>query len=125
MAGDSLYKQLESVFNEVRDSCMKDAKEKTKKHAQKLKNKIRKDSPEKTGDYKKGWTVEKTMETEFNYSVVVRNKKEPTLPHLLENGHVIKVRKGHKGRYYIEETGKKVSGKAHILSNAEQEIEEL
>jgi hypothetical protein len=51
--------------------------------ANKLKKDLSQDSPEKTGDYKKGWRIKK-----FKKAHVVYNKTDYQLTHLLEHGHV-------------------------------------
>lgn len=48
-----------------------------------LKKDLSQDSPEKTGDYKKGWRIKK-----FKKSNIVYNKTDYQLTHLLEKGHV-------------------------------------
>jgi hypothetical protein len=48
-----------------------------------LKKDLTQDSPEKTGDYKKGWRVKK-----FKKVNIVHNKTDYQLTHLLEHGHV-------------------------------------
>ena len=126
MAEDSVYKQLEAVFDEVQNTCTVESKRVLRKHANKLTRQIKKDSPKRKGGtqkYAKGWTTETEHESAFDLSLVVRNKAEPTLPHLLENSHRIIVRQGKKGGYVMVDTGKETKPHPHILANAEKEIE--
>ena len=51
-------------------------------------------SPRKSGDYARGWTVNKESAKE----VIVHNSDHYQLTHLLENGHVIRNKKGTYGR---------------------------
>lgn len=51
--------------------------------AKELKKELTQKSPEKNGDYKKGWRVKK-----FKKSHIVHNKTDYHLTHLLEHGHV-------------------------------------
>ena len=51
--------------------------------ATKLKKDLIQDSPEKTGDYKKGWRIKK-----FKKTNIVYNKTDYQITHLLEHGHV-------------------------------------
>lgn len=81
---------LESIEKDVQEALKKDIQSVAKESARKLKN----TSPRKTGDYAKGWTVKKLGESDF----VVHNKTDYQLTHLLENGHVIKNKKGTYGR---------------------------
>lgn len=43
---------------------------------------LKKTSPNKTGDYRKGWRV-----SDINGKKIIHNKTEYRLTHLLENGH--------------------------------------
>lgn len=53
--------------------------------------------PGRKGHYKTGWTM-KPQKSGRLVSFVVYNKKKPQLTHLLENGHVIRNKKGTYGR---------------------------
>lgn len=85
--------QLEDLLNEynqtVQDATDKSIKAAAREAVQRLRN----GSPKKTGDYAKGWATKKTRE-----GVVVYNKTDWQLTHLLENGHVIRNKKGTYGR---------------------------
>lgn len=50
---------------------------------------LKETSPEKTGVYKKGWTVKETPTTK-GCGFVVHNSKKPGLTHLLEEGHAMR-----------------------------------
>lgn len=63
-------------------------------------DKLQNTSPRKSGEYAEGWTVKK----EGDGNVIVHNTHYQ-LTHLLENGHVIRNKKGTYGR---------TSGKKHI-----------
>ena len=91
---DSFSVQMSEIFNEVekiaKESMVRNVNGVAKEAAQKLKN----TSPKKTGEYSSGWATKKQGETD----VVVYNQKAPGLTHLLENGHVIRNKKGTFGR---------------------------
>lgn len=124
MADDSVYDQLAALFTDVQVTCTKETKKALKKHANRLKNRIKNDSPKgKTGKYANGWTAEVDHESEFDISMVVRNKAEPTLPHLLEKSHKIIVPSKSGEGYIMRDTGKETKPHPHILANAESEIE--
>ena len=58
--------------------------------APKIEARLQQESREKFGGYgyyAKGWTLEGTQTLTGNPAVIVYNKNEPTLTHLLENGH--------------------------------------
>ena len=81
---------LDKVDKEVQQSAKKNIDGVAKESAQKLRN----TSPVKTGSYAKGWGVKKLGDMD----VVVHNRTDYQLTHLLENGHVIRNKKGTYGR---------------------------
>lgn len=93
MANSELTIQLKAVLDdysaEVKALVEKELKSIVKETAQKLKS----TSPRKTGEYASGWTFRRDGD-----GYIVYNGKSPGLTHLLENGHVIKNRKGTYGR---------------------------
>lgn len=83
-------KQILDEFDDKVNDVLEDAANTTAdESAQKLQN----TSPRKSGDYANGWTVKKLSRGD----VVVHNTHYQ-LTHLLENGHVIKNKKGTYGR---------------------------
>ena len=84
---------LDSVSKEVKGVYETDSMKVAKETVQKLKNTSPKGSPHKR-KYAEGWTVSKRNQGDL----VVHNKTNYQLTHLLENGHVIKNKKGTYGR---------------------------
>lgn len=96
-------KNVEIQMAEILDEVQKGAKEAlgkgidnvSKESVQKLRNTSpRRTSGKNAGRYAKGWTVKKNRDGD----VVVHNKTDYQLTHLLENGHVIRNKKGTYGR---------------------------
>ena len=81
---------LDEVDKEVQQSAKKGIDTVSKESVQKLRN----TSPIKTGSYAKGWSTKK----QGDLDVVVYNRTDYQLTHLLENGHVIRNSKGAYGR---------------------------
>lgn len=79
---DKLQVDLKLYASEITDGVKKIAEEIAKECRKEIKAK----SPEKTGEYKKGWKIKK-IETSDNISYTIYNAKEPGLTHLLEYGH--------------------------------------
>ena len=77
---------------------------------------LRQTSPKKTGSYAKGWALKKITSSELTEEVVVHNRTDYQLTHLLENGHRIVNAKGEWGR---------VNGIKHIKPIEEWANEEL
>lgn len=84
-------KQILEQFDEKVNDVLEDSADKVSREAV---EKLRNTSPKKSGDYAQGWTVEK----ESSKSVIVHNSSHYQLTHLLENGHVIRNKKGTYGR---------------------------
>ena len=107
---------IEVQMKELLDTVNKDVKESTKRNidavsreaVQKLKN----TSPRKTGSYASGWGKKKEGEMD----VIVYNRTDAPLTHLLENGHVVRNKKGTYGR---------TSGIKHIAPVEEWASDEL
>ena len=76
---DKVNDVLEKSANDTADECV---------------DKLQNTSPRKSGDYAQGWTVKK----EGKGDVIVHNATNYQLTHLLENGHVIRNKKGTYGR---------------------------
>ena len=55
-------------------------------------------SPKKSGSYARGWSVKSLNKHGNIVNMVVHNRTDYQLTHLLENGHVIRNKKGTYGR---------------------------
>lgn len=87
---DAITQELENYRQTVTDEMKKDVKTVAKECKQEIQAK----SPILTGDYKKGWRVKKVFESENDIRVVVENKTDYRLTHLLEHGHDVKNKEG-------------------------------
>lgn len=99
---------LDEVDRDVKSATKRNIDSVSKESVQKLKN----TSPRKTGSYSKGWAVKREGEMD----VIVHNRTDYQLTHLLENGHVIRNKKGTYGR---------TSGTKHIAPVEEWAVDEL
>lgn len=98
--GKEIQKQLQYYAKDVAEK-VEVAKEET---ASKLVQDIKQDSPKKRPRYSKGWRIKKTPK-----KLIVHNKTDYQLTHLLEHGHVLR-------------NGDRFEGKAHIRPNEEKAI---
>lgn len=94
MADRSVSEQLKAVLDDeskhVREVTEQAIKTVSKQAVQRLKT----DSPKKSGDYANGWTVKRVDGLES----IIYNKTAPGLTHLLENGHAVKPDPKHPGK---------------------------
>ena len=99
---------LDEINRDVEDSARKNMSTVAKESVQKLRN----TSPRQSGSYAKGWSVKK----QGDMDVIVHNKTDYQLTHLLENGHVVRNKKGTYGR---------TNGIKHIAPVEDWAVEEL
>jgi hypothetical protein len=95
-----ILKQLEYYANGVREK-VEDAKNES---ATDLKKSIAQDSPRKRPSYAKGWRIKKTSKR-----LIVHNKTDYQLTHLLEHGHVLR-------------NGDRFEGKPHIRPHEQRVV---
>lgn len=97
MADRSVSAQLDKILEQygrkADEAVEKSAKRAGRDTAKDLKN----TSPKKTGEYASSWSTKVTRSSRRLIGVTVYNKRYQ-LTHLLENGHVIKNKKGEYGR---------------------------
>ena len=86
--------QMKQILDEFSDKVNDVLEKSANTTADEAVDKLHNTSPRKSGDYAAGWTVKK----EHNGDVIVHNSTNYQLTHLLENGHVIRNKKGTYGR---------------------------
>lgn len=84
---------LDDYSKEVKKATTDAINKTSKESVQKLKN----TSPKKTGKYARSWTLKKERGRDGLVTVIVHNKQYQ-LTHLLENGHIVRNKKGEYGR---------------------------
>ena len=90
----SVSVQMKDLLDQVDKNVQDAAKDSINKVSKEAVQKLRNTSPKKTGSYAKGWAAKKINEM----TVVVHNRTDYQLTHLLENGHMIVNKKGTYGR---------------------------
>jgi hypothetical protein len=97
-----IQKQLGYYAEEVKEKVEKAKSESAKG----LVSDLKRDSPKKTGAYAKGWRIKRA-----GNKLIVHNKTNYQLTHLLEYGHPKK-------------NGGRVEGQAHIRPNEERAVKD-
>ena len=109
---ESVTAQMTEILDEVNKDVERSAKTNIQTVARESAQKLRNTSPVKSGSYAKGWGVK----CQGDMDVIVHNRTDYQLTHLLENGHVIRNKKGTYGR---------TSGIKHIKPVEEWAVDEL
>lgn len=91
---ESVSVQMKELLDEINENVVDSTKNGINKVSKESVSKLRNTSPKKTGSYAKGWAVKR----EGDMDVTVHNRTDYQLTHLLENGHVVRNKKGTYGR---------------------------
>ena len=105
MALDLVSDQIAKIFDEYDRDMKRKVNNSVDKVAKESVQKLKDNSPKKTGDYAKGWKIKRERGRNGINDVTIHNATDYRLTHLLENGHVIRNKKGTYGR---------TSGRKHI-----------
>jgi hypothetical protein len=97
-----ILKQLQYYANDVRDKVEIAMDE----SARDMKKSVAQDSPKKRPSYSKGWRIKRTPK-----KLIVHNKTDYQLTHLLEHGHALR-------------DGGRFDGKPHIRPHEERVVRE-
>lgn len=106
---DAVIDALETYSEEITE----DVKAEVTKAGNYAKEIVKEASPELTGDYKKGWSVKEAYDGPNDRRVIIHNRTDYQLTHLLEYG-------------FVGRDGKRVEGQPHIADaqlKAEQYFE--
>lgn len=86
--------QMKELLDEIDENLKESVERNARVCSKDSSNKLKSTSPRRDGSYASGWTSKKMGEADY----VVYNKTEGWKTHILENGHVIKNKKGTYGR---------------------------
>lgn len=95
---ESIAVQLTEIFDEYSKEVVDAANSSISKVSKQAVRKLRSVSPKKTGSYARGWGIKTEGGIGGIRTVIVHNKTDYQLTHLLENGHIIRNKKGTYGR---------------------------
>jgi hypothetical protein len=103
---DNLAKEIQKQLKYYAADVKEKVEAAQNESAKKLVKDLKRDSPEKTGDYAKGWRIKRTAK-----KLIVHNSTNYQLTHLLEHGHAKK-------------NGGRVPAQVHIRPNEEETVKE-
>lgn len=109
---DDLSAVIAGELSDYRQEISSGIKQEVKAVAKACKKEIKDSSPELTGSYKKGWRDSVEFEGDNTIRIVVHNKTDYQLTHLLEYGHA-------------KAGGGRVHGKTHIRPAEQHAAEKL
>lgn len=118
---ESVSVQLGKILDEYDDHVQDVTNAVFRKSARDAANDLKSTSPKKTGSYAAGWSVKNMGKNGKILDLVVHNRTDYQLTHLLENGHVIRNKKGTYGRAPARKHIAPVADRAN--SEVPQEIE--
>ena len=92
--GSSVTVQLQQVFEEYSVKLKRVTNNSADVIAKQAIQRIRSSSPRKSGSYARGWGIKRERGVAGINTVIIRNRTDYQLTHLLEKGHLIRNRKG-------------------------------
>ena len=95
---DSIAVQLTNILDEYSKEVVDAANNSIAKVSKESVQKLRSSSPKKTGSYARGWGTKTEGGIGGIRTIIVHNKTDYQLTHLLEKGHIIRNKKGTYGR---------------------------
>ena len=93
-----LTSQIASIFDEYNRDMKRKVNNSVDVVGKESVSRLKSTSPKKSGDYARGWRLKRTHGRNGINDVVIHNATDWHLTHLLENGHVIRNKKGTYGR---------------------------
>lgn len=97
---ETLTVQISKILSEYSEKVQRAANSAITRVARESVKKLKNTSPKKSGSYAQGWGIKKNGLSVHGdiVNIVVCNKTDYQLTHLLENGHIIRNKKGEYGR---------------------------
>ena len=98
-SSSTITAQMNDILTEYNREAQQAVDESAKEAAELCKNQLKNTSPKRPGhgEYARSWTI-KTERVGLSTNYTVHNAKHYQLTHLLENGHVVRNKKGTYGR---------------------------
>ena len=115
---DELARELTNILGEYQEATTENMKEAVDLVSKKAVQRLRAESPKRTGEYAKSWAVQKdkSVKSTSYTKTVYAQSPHYRLTHLLENGH--RVVNAKNGRTFVD-------ARPHIKKVEQEAVEEL
>ena len=90
--------QLSEIFDDYQRDFKRKVNNSVDKVGKESVDKLKNTSPKKTGDYARGWRLKRERGRNGINDVTIHNATDYHLTHWLENGHIVRNKKGTYGR---------------------------
>ena len=121
-----LTSQISDIFDEYDRTMKRKVNNSVDKVGKEAVNQLKANSPKKSGDYARGWKLKRERGRNGINDVVIHNATDWHLTHLLENGHVVRNKKGTYGRAPAHKHIKPVEEyfNSEVVEEIKRELEE-
>ena len=121
-----LTSQISDIFDEYDRTMKRKVNNSVDVVGKEAVNQLKANSPKKSGDYARGWKLKRERGRNGINDVVIHNATDWHLTHLLENGHVVRNKKGTYGRAPAHKHIKPVEEyfNSEVVEEIKRELEE-
>lgn len=128
MALDLITKEIQEIFDEYSRDMKRKVNNSVDKVGKESVNQLKATSPKRPGhgEYAKSWGIKRERGRNGINDLTIRNKDHYRLTHLLENGHVVRNKKGTYGRAPAYKHIKPVEDyfNSEVVAEIKRELEE-
>ena len=121
-----LTSQISDIFDEYDRTMKRKVNNSVDVVGKEAVNQLKANSPKKSGDYARGWKLKRERGRNGINDVVIHNATDWHLTHLLEDGHVVRNKKGTYGRAPAHKHIKPVEEyfNSEVVEEIKRELEE-
>jgi hypothetical protein len=116
---DDLAAEIAKILGSYGTKIQEETNKKAEEIATKTAEILKETSPQRTGDYAKGWDTTTNKKTRSEVNCVVHNKTDWQLTHLLEKSHILRNGKRSKAQKHIK------PAETQAIKDFEKAVEEV